>query len=385
MAKSGRRGNGEGTISLRKDGRWEAKLWLADGKRKGYYGSTRQEVARKLAEAMRDRDKGLPQQSDERLRLSTFLQEWLEGKRATVRPLTWTRYEGLLAHVQRALGAQQLTRITPRAIQRFYSDLQAEKPAGAGLSSTTAHHVHSALRQALASAERQGLIARNPADLVDAPRMRQTEMHTLDLEQSRALLAVAQGDRLEALYVLALATGMRQGELLALRWRDVDLDAHHVQVRGTLSRRTGHGYSIGEPKTKRSRRRLDLDAESVAALRRQRVRQAEERLATGALWESDARWPDLVFTNRVGRPLDARNLAQQSFKRLLERAGLPIIRFHDLRHTAATLMLLQGINVKVVSERLGHASVAITLDRYAHVLPSMQRDAAEVIGKALFG
>lgn len=385
MAKSGRRGNGEGTITLRKDGRWEAKLWLADGKRKGYYGSTRQEVARKLAEAMRDRDKGLPQQSDERLRLSTFLQEWLEGKRATVRPLTWTRYEGLLAHVQRALGAQQLTRITARAIQRFYSDLQAEKPAGAGLSSTTAHHVHSALRQALASAERQGLIARNPADLVDAPRMRQTEMHTLDLEQSRALLAVAQGDRLEALYVLALATGMRQGELLALRWRDVDLDAHHVQVRGTLSRRSGHGYSIGEPKTKRSRRRLDLDAESVAALRRQRVRQAEERLATGALWGSDARWPDLVFTNRVGRPLDARNLAQQSFKRLLERAELPIIRFHDLRHTAATLMLLQGINVKVVSERLGHASVAITLDRYAHVLPSMQRDAAEVIGKALFG
>ena len=384
MAKQ-RRGNGEGTISQRVDGRWEAKVWLADGKRKSYYGKTRQEVARKLAEAVRDRDKGLPQRSDERLRLSTFLNEWLEGKRATLRPRTLIRYGELLAHVQKTLGGQQLTRVTPRAIQRFYSDLQAGKPAGAGLSSSTAHHVHSTLRQALASAERQGLIARNPADLVDAPRMRQSEMHTLDLEQSRALLAAARGDRLEALYALALTTGMREGELLALRWRDVDLDAHHLQVRGTLSRRTGDGFSIGQPKTRRSRRRLDLDAEAVAALRRHRAWQAEERLAAGGLWGRGSRWPDLVFTSVVGGPIDARNLAQRSFNRLLKRADLPIIRFHDLRHTAATLMLLQGVNVKVVSERLGHASVSITLDRYAHVLPSMQRDAAQVIGKALFG
>lgn len=384
MAKQ-RRGNGEGTITQRKDGRWEARVWLADGKRKCYYGETRQEVARKLAEAMRDRDKGLPQQSDERLRLSTFLSEWLDGKRATLRPRTWTRYCELLAHVQTALGSQKLTRITPRELQRFYSDLQAEKPEGAGLSPTTAHHVHSALRQALASAERQGLLARNPADLVDAPRMRQTEMHTLDLQQSRTLLEAARDDRLEGLYALALTTGMRQGELLALRWRDVDLDAHHLQVRGTLAWRTGQGFSIGQPKTKRSRRRIDLDAEAVAALRRHKARQAEERLAAGALWGSESHWPDLVFTSEIGGPLDARNLAQRSFNRLLKRADLPIIRFHDLRHTAATLMLLQGINAKIVSERLGHSSVGITLDRYSHVLPSMQRDAAQVIGKALFG
>lgn len=388
MAKQ-RRGNGEGTITQRADGRWEARVWLADGRRKCYYGKTRQEVARKLAEGVRDRDKGLPQHSDERLRLSTFLSEWLDGKRATLRPRTFTRYQELLAHVQKALGSQQLTRITPRALQRFYGDLQAEKPVGAGLSPTTAHHVHSALRQALASAERQGLLARNPADLVDAPRMRQTEMHTLDLAQSRTLLEAARGDRLEGLYALALATGMREGELLALRWRDVDLDVHHLQVKGTLAWRSGqgagHGFAIGQPKTKRSRRRIDLDPETVAALRRHKACQAQERLAVGALWGSESHWPDLVFTNEIGGPLDARNLAQRSFNRLLRRAGLPIIRFHDLRHTAATLMLLHGVNVKVVSERLGHSSAAITLDRYSHVLPSMQRDAAQVIGKALFG
>jgi len=185
--------------------------------------------------------------------------------------------------------------------------------------------------------------------------------------------------------VLAITTGMRQGALLALRWCDVDMEARHLQVRGTLVWLTGHGFSIGQPKTKRSRRRIDLSAEAVAALRRHKATQTEKRLAAGALWEGASAWPDLVFTNEIGGPLDGRNLAQRSFTRLLQRADLPIIRFHDLRHTAATLMLLRGINAKVVSERLGHASITITLDRYSHVLMSMQSDAAAALDAALFG
>lgn len=380
-----KKANGEGNIYRRSDGRWHARLTLEDGRRKDFYGATHGEVARKLNEAKHNRDKGLAQPADERLRLAGFLDEWLATKVSNLKPRTWTRYGEHLAHVKRALGGQQLTRITPRAIQGLYSMLQTPPPEGAGLSSTTTEHIHQVLRQALATAERQGLLARNPADLVNAPRMRQTEIHPLDLAQSRALLEAARGDRLEALYVLAVTTGMRQGELLALRWRDVDLDAQHLQVRGTLVWRAPEGFSIGQPKTKRSRRRLDLSNEAVAALRRHRITQAEDRLAAGALWGSDSQWPDLVFTNAIGGPLDRRNLAQRSFARLLRSAGLPRIRFHDLRHTAATLMLLQGINVKVASERLGHASVSITLDRYSHVLPSMQKDAAALLDAALFG
>ena len=407
-----RRGRGEGSIRQRSDGRWEARLTLPEsGGVKSFYAKTRPEARAKLTAALRDMDLGAPLVKDERLTVERYLADWLERKRADLRPRTHRRYRELMAHVSRAVGGLALTKLTPTRLDRLYSTLQkppagvkaadaakgaasvdgtpsAEGQAGAGLSSTTVHHIHVTLRQALDDAERLGLVARNAADQVRGPRMRQSEMHTLDLAQSRELLTAARSERLEALYVLALTTGMREGELLALRWRDVDLDkleAGELQVRGTLVYVPGDGHHIGPPKTARSRRRIDLDPEAVAALRRHKARQAQERLAAGAVWAHGAVAPDLVFCNEIGGPLDAVGLLRNRFHPLLERAGLPRIRFHDLRHTAATLMLLQGINPKVVSERLGHASVAITLDRYSHVLPSMQRDAAKVLGRALFG
>ena len=338
----GRRGNGEGTITRRSDGRWEARVRLSDGKRKCFYGVTRGEVARKLAEAIRDRDKGMPQHADERLRLSAFLDEWLAGKKATLRPRVWQRYRELLRHVSTRLGGHQLTRITPRALQRLYADLQAVPPAGAGLSSTTAHHCHTVLRQALASAERQGLIGRNPCDLLDAPRMADTNMQPLTLTQAKALLAAAQSNKLEALYTVELLTGMRLGELLSLQWRDVDLGRASLQVRNALQRVPGEGWRLGPPKTKRSQRQIDLAPDAVAALRRHKARQAEERLTAGALWAPAAEAPDLVFANAVGRPIEAPNFIRRDFAPLLERAGLPRIRlpmveFHALVKAARDL------------------------------------------------
>lgn len=353
---------------------------------------TRPEARAKLTEALRDMDLGAPLVKDGRLTVERYLADWLERKRADLRPRTHRRYCELLAHVTRAVGGLALTKLTPTRIDRLYSALQTP-PEGAEaepLSSTTVHHLHVTLRQALDDAQRLGLVARNVADQLKGPRMRQTEMHdTLDLAQSRTLLEAARDDRLKALYVLALTTGMRQGELLALRWRDVDLEAGTLHLRGTLIYLAREGHRIGPPKTARSRRRLDLDPVAVGALRRHKARQAEERLAAGAwVWghpSHGAPAPDLVFTNEIGWPLDGGRLLRAYFRPLLERAGLPIIRFHDLRHIAATLMLLQGVSPKVASERLGHSSVGITLDRYSHVLPGMQADAAAAVSRALFG
>ena len=398
------RGRGEGNIRQRSDGRWEARIRLPEGGGgKSIYARTRQEARAKLTEALREMDLGAPLVKDERLTVERYLADWLERKRADLRPRTHARYRELMAHVTRAVGGLALTKLTPTRIDRLYSALQTppatqaatqegengpvatQEGAGVALSSTTVHHLHVTLRQALDDAQRLGLVARNVADQLKGPRMRQTEMHTLDLQQSRALLEAARGDRLEALYVLAITTGMREGELLALRWRDVDLDAGALQVRGTLVHLTGEGYHIGPPKTARSRRRLDIDPIAVGALRRHKARQAEEKLAAGAwVWAHGAPAPDLVFTNEIGGPLDGASILRYLFRPLLERAGLPSIRFHDLRHTAATLMLLTGVNVKIVSERLGHSSVGFTLDRYSHVLPGMQADAAAMLSRALF-
>jgi len=214
-------------------------------------------------------------------------------------------------------------------------------------------------------------VYRNVAELVTPPRAPRYEMQVLDVKQSRALLRAADGDRLEALYVLALTTGMRQGELLALRWRDVDFQSAALSVRGSLSRSSA-GLTVVEPKTAGSRRHIPLGTIAVDALRRHRVSQAAERLLRGPGWMDN----DLVFANEVGKPIEASNLRRRSFEPLLKKAGVPRIRFHDLRHSAATLLLSQGSHPKVVSERLGHSRVSITLDLYSHVTPTLQREAA---------
>jgi len=368
----GKRGNAEGSIYLRKDKRWTATVSLERGRRKSFYGKTRADVARKLTVAQKAHQDGLPLLS-ERQTVSTYLTAWLEAVKPSLRPGTWERYgEVLRQHVIPHAGRIPLSKLSPQHLQALYANRLAT-----GLSPTTVGHLHAILHKALADAARWGQVARNVADLVKRPRAARKEMTTLSPEQARTFIGAAQGDRLEALYVVAISTGMRQGELLALKWHDVDLDGARLRVTATL-RRTRDGLIFGEPKSARSRRQVQLMPTAVAALRAHRARQLEERLRC-PYWQD----PELVFATEVGTPIECGNMMRRSFYPLLERAGLPRIRFHDLRHTAATLLLGQNVNVKVVSEMLGHSQIAITLDLYSHVTPTMQRQAIEALEAVL--
>lgn len=370
---SKRRGNNEGSITKRPDGLWEARITLDNGRRKSIDAKTRQEAARRLAAAVRDRDNGALVVAD-KLSVEQYFNSWLAVTKATIRPRSWETYESYVRlHFLPSFGRMMLTKLTAQHLQLLYAKKLEE-----GLTTTTVHHLHTILHKALNNAMRLGLIQRNVCDLVDPPRMRHHEMTTLSEEQARLLLTTASGKRLEALYVLALATGMRQGELLALRWRDVDLDGSTLRVRATLQR-TEAGFVFAEPKTAQSRRRIALSKTVVDALRQHKIRQLEERLAAVNVWEDH----DLVFPNVIGKPLEAGNVLRRSFWPLIRRTGLPRMRFHDLRHTAATLLLGRGINPKIVSELLGHSNVSITLTIYSHVTPHMQQQAADAMDAAL--
>ena len=228
---------------------------------------------------------------------------------------------------------------------------------------------------------RWNLVARNVAGLVDPPRPGHQEMQALSPEQTRTLLEGARGGPLEAILTLAVTTDMRKGELLALHWSDVDLDRGALRVVGTLQRHPNGHLVVSPPKTPRSRRQIELTPLALDALRRHRARQAETRLLLGPGWNEGG----FVFPSSEGRPQDGGHLLSGQFRPLLRSQGLPVIRFHDLRHTAATLLLGQGIHPKIVSEMLGHSTIAITLDLYSHVTPTMQRDAARAMNTLLVG
>ncbi len=219
---------------------------------------------------------------------------------------------------------------------------------------------------------RLGLVVRNVADMVDSPSPQHKEIQPFGPEQMTIFLETAEENRLYALYCLAIGTGMRQSELLGLTWPDVDFEAGVVRIRQQLVWSPKRGFSFSEPKTAKGRRSIALPAFALEALRQHRRAQLQERLALGPAWEDNG----LVFPNAICKPMDRGNLVRRSFHPLLAKAGLPRIRFHDLRHTAATLLFSQGENPKVVQERLGHATVGMTLDVYSHVLPNLQRQAA---------
>lgn len=379
-----RRGNGEGTIGQRLDGRWEARIDLSSGgkrRRKSIYGRTRQEVQRRLTAALRARDQGVTVRTNERLTVGAYLDAWLRDTvRPSVRMATYVSYEGhVRGHLAPAIGSIPLVRLTPQDVRL----LQARGLA-AGLTPRTVQHIHATLRTALQQALRDDLVTRNVASLVKAPKIERHHTTVLDPDQARTLLAAARDDRLGALYVVAASMGLRQGEALALGWLDVDFDAGTISISRTLQRipkalrdpeDTGYGthYRLVEPKTASSVRTVSMPKVAAAALREHRVRQLQERIAAGPAWQAS---DDLVFTTTIGTPLDSRNVTK-AFQALLKRAGLPFMRFHDLRHSAATLMLAQGVQPRVVMEVLGHSQIAVTMNLYAHVIPALERDAAD--------
>jgi integrase len=373
----GRRGNGEGSITRRKDGLYMGRYTVqtaAGTKRKALYGKTRQEVAEKLTRAMADRDDGFVFDADN-LKVGEYLERWLvDSVLDTVRPSTYERYEQLVRiHLRPALGGMKLKNLTPVHVRGLYRE-----KLEAGLSARTVQYIHVTLHKALKQAVQDGLIPRNVTEAVKAPQVRREEIRPLSAEQVKMLLETACGDRLEALFVLAIHTGLRQGELLGLKWEDVDLESCALRVRRTLATAKG-GSILMAPKTKGSRRSVKLTQGAVDVLRSHLPRQLQEIDKAGSLWRENG----LVFASEIGEPLNRHHLTSRHFKGLLKRAGLPEIRFHDLRHTCATLLLSKNVNPKIVSEMLGHASIAITLDTYSHVLPNMRDQAAAAMEDAL--
>ncbi len=377
-----RRGRNEGSIGFY-DGRWIAQVTVETGQRRRFYGRTRAEANDKLQAALGAVRSGLPVPTD-RVTVAEYMDDWLTGARRSLRPSTAGTYERhIRLHILPVLGRLPVARVRPEQLDRLYAGLLAK-----GLSRTTVQHVHAILRRSLSQATRRGVIARNPTDLVDPPGRDHPEMQFLSIDQARALLAAAKAPRhagLEALYVLALTTGMRRGELLALRWADVDLPGRTLTVTGTLQRvKRADGTSVlerAQPKTKTSMRRIPLTSVAVDALTRHARGHERQRDIAGTEWVDSG----FVFTNERGGPMEPRNLIARSFTPLLADAGIPHVRFHDLRHTAATLMAAQGVHTKVVSEVLGHASVGITLDLYSHVTPSMAQQAVAAMEDVFSG
>lgn len=371
-----RRGNSEGSIVKRSDGRWMARLTLDDGTRKTWYAKTRAEAAKRLNTALRDRDAGLPIVGEKQT-VAHYLTTWLDDIRSTIRPRSWVRYEeAIRLHVLPTLGSITLSRLTAQQLQGLYTAKLKE-----GLAPATVARIHAVVRRALGEAERLSLVQRNVATLVKAPRPVRSEMRVFTPEQARAFLVAVEGHPMEAFYVLALTTGMRRGELLALHWADVNLKEGYIQVRFTVQHLGEGRYVFTPPKTARSRRKIALTARAIEALRSHQRRQLAQREEVGRAWHDEG----LVFTNAIGHPLRGNHILERDFLPILTRANLPRIRLHDLRHTAATLLLVQDINPKVVAEMLGHSTVSMTLDTYSHVLPDMQKHATVALDRLLDG
>jgi integrase len=370
-----RRGNGEGSINKRPDGRWEARLRLPDGTRRSLYGQTRQEVARKLKDFNQGLDKGIIAPRDGRQTFGVYLDSWLATKKPEIEPSSWVRCDQYVRlHIKPVLGRMALVKLSAQQLSALYARKLEE-----GLASNTVRHIHATIHTALEDALRLDLVARNVADLVRPPKVPHLDMKTYTPEQASQLLDAAKGDRLEALYVLMLTTACRLGELLGLRWSALDLERGEMQITAALKDVKNH-RSIGAPKTSHSRRTIPLTPVAVASVRRHHIAQLEERLAHGTDWNPD----QLVFCTTTGTPYARQNWHLQQYKRLIKRAGLTYIRPHDLRHTAATLLLLEGVQPLVVSEMLGHASVAFTLATYGHVQAEMRKPARDAMER-LFG
>ncbi len=313
--------------------------------------------------------------------LGDFLDGWLEGQTSQLKETTWESYRIVVDRVNARIGKVKIQSLTPLELERFYA-LLAESGGrrGGPLAVKTIRNTHTVLRKALSDAERLGLIVRNPAAAARPPADVRKEQETWSSDELREFLEAVAEDRLYAFYVLLATTGMRRGEALGLRWRDLDLDGAELHIVQTLVA-INYRPVVTTPKTKRSRRLIYLDDGSVGVLRSHRSAQRVERLSAGPAWDSQN---DLVFCDEMGGLLNP-DWISRDFRIKIRKAMVRDIRLHDLRHTYATLALKGGVHPKVVSERLGHATVGITLDLYSHVTPAIGRDAADVVATSIFG
>src|SRR5918997_1584398 len=381
--KKGRtRANGEGSITRRKDGRYDCELpiYTPEGtKRLRTTKKTKAEADEWLTAMKYERNAGMPMSLEaDRMTFGEYLDLWLRDVvKGSVARHTYKDYEGKVRlHLKPTLGRVKLKDLTSAHLQTLYRQKTQD-----GLSPRSVEYIHCTARKALAKAEEWNLVRKNVARYARPPAKEHKEHRTLTVPQSKAFFAAAAGDRFEALYVLALTTGLRRGELLGLKWADIDLEKTATL---SVNRSMDTLYGPPEekaPKRQSSRRTVVLVPEAVAALRLHRRRQAEERLAAGPVWREQ----DLVFPTTLGTPMLGDNLLKRNLRPLLEKAGLPPLTFHELRHTFATFHLASGEKPKVIQEILGHSSIKTTMDTYSHVVPGMQEEAAERLQRLLFG
>lgn len=393
MAK---RGQNEGSIYQRNDGRWCATVNLGwvNGKRlrRSYYGETRKEVQEQLTTALSDIQKGLPVLLGKQT-VGGHLAWWLEEvvKRKN-RPSTYRSYEQLVRlHIAPAFGHLTLSKLTTQQVRTFLNEKQ-----DSGLSSRTVQYLHAVLRKSLNVALKDQMVVRNVAALVDPPRVTAKEVEPLTPSEARRFLKWIEADRLNAFFTSGVSLGLRQGESLALRWPDVNLETGKLRIRYTLQRVTAHKSDkpeagtqrptemhLVEPKTKKGRRTIDLPQITRSALAAHKMRQAEERRLAGSRWKvpmvhCEGRYEpvdDFVFTTSIGTPLESRNVTKR-FQKILKDAKIPRHRYHDLRHTAATLLAVQGVHPKTIQSVLGWDQAAM-MDRYGHFVDEMRKAAAD--------
>lgn len=311
-----------------------------------------------------------------RLTTGRYLLDWLEGRRPQLARTTFQGYRHIvMKQLVPGLGEIPLMRLEPRHVRTFYARQLAPLGEGAGLSPQSVVHSHRVLHKALRDAVVEGLLSNDPLLGVQPPKVQRNEMHALEESESLRLLSALEGSTLYLPVLLALQTGMRRGELLGLKWRDVDLGARTATVSRSLEQ-TREGIRFKEPKSRRSRRTIGLPALAVEALRDHKKAQAERRLLLARAYQDN----NLILCRDDGSPWPP-DLLSNAFTRARDRLGLPV-RFHDLRHSYASQQLRQGVPPNVVSRNLGHSTIAFTLDVYSHVLPGMQEDAAAMMDSA---
>jgi integrase len=363
-----KRGNSEGSIYKRPNGTWSAQVTL-QGRRLSRTFNTQRDCQDWLKKIRCQIDDGMTLAST-KIGLGEFLTAWLTSTKTSKGRSTWRHYEQLIRmYIIPNLGEIKVRDLRPENIQAFYNRL-FDGEVGV----YTIRKIHITLHSALQQAVRTGVIGRNPASFVQSPKEPATEMSILNESQVSQLLIAAQGSRLEAVVHLAVISGMRQMELLGLKWNDLDWIKQTLKIERQLLKPEGEGVKFSSPKTRYGKRSIVLGVKTIETLRKHYEQQQAEQCKAGTAWKEYG----LIFTTQNGTPIHPRNLLRD-YKKLLHSAGLPPIRFHDLRHTAASILLNQGVPVITVSRRLGHAKASITLDIYGHLISTAQTEVAEMI------
>jgi integrase len=377
-----KRSSGESSIYQDEEGRWHGFVSMGkkeNGRRDRRHVSAakRADVVAKVRAIEAKRDAGMVESAGRAPTVGDWLEHWLDNIASRkVRARTLESYRSTVRlHLRPGVGHQRLDRLQPEHLERLYAAL-----ADKGLSPASILRAHRVLSRALKVASQRGKVARNVATLVDPPVVKRPETALpLSAQEVRRVMAAAQAHRNAARWTVAMAVGLRQSEALALRWADVSLEQGTLTVRRGVHRVRGQGLVYEEPKADRSRRTLALPGPLVEALRAHRAAQLEERLAAGAEWVD----LDLVFAQPNGKAIE-RKSDWRAWKALLQEAGVRDVRLHDGRHTAATLLLSEGVHPRVVMEVLGHAQMRTTTDTYSHVMPALGRDAADRMGRTLW-